>query len=146
LLENIPEFATEKYIKEWTEVNGSTQLERIIIEKHSLTMKNLGRAVIQFASSLGAQSAVRQLDQKKCLGNLISARLLKPECDSLDKGKDSTTGLEGSITESQSIQGDLEKLKIAKVDLNEAKPSSRHQDVSKNRVGIFIYLVHRTLL
>lgn len=139
MLENIPEFATEKYIKEWSEVNGSTQLERIVIEKHSLTMKNLGRAVIQFASSLGAQLAVRELDQKKCLGNLISARLLKSECDGLDKEQSYMTGSERRMIESQDIQDDLEKLKIAKVDSSETKPSSRHQDVSKNReVGIFI--------
>ena len=66
-------------------------LDRVVIQRHAITMKNLGRALIHFSSSLTAQSAVRKLNQRKCLGNLINARLIEEEeCNQLDGNQNLT--------------------------------------------------------
>jgi hypothetical protein len=141
LLENIPEFATDKYIKEWIEENASIPLEQITIQKHTVTAKISGTAVIHFTNSLSAQSAVCKLDQKKCLGNTISVKLLKSEEDKPNhEMQDPVIEPQKGMDEPQIVQdNNIEKSKKTKIDSNEAKSSDKHKKEAKD-VSMFLII------
>jgi hypothetical protein len=107
-------------------------LDRVVVQRHAITMKNLGRALVHFSSSLTAQSAVRKLDQKKCLGNLITARLLgDEECDRLDENQNlPNRSVNGSNELPKSHYDPLSVEKPEKLETHETHSDQKHGETS----------------